>query len=228
MKNPTVPSLPETEMELIASLPPQLKLEESEISPSSLVKAQVEIEVTFAAHVNAQREFEGAFRNMARQDKIIYQEAERKFQAYKKAISISLKKREASERTAISAYRKSVMSSNIAYREAMGKALEECQRSTERAGSLLTGVVREENHKYRQFLRFLLQLRSWVVKNFEIMSSWLKRLYFRSSEIFNLQIKPGFIQTIKNAIMVMKQGARRIKSYVVKIGCKVTSAFNSQ
>jgi hypothetical protein len=129
--------------------------ETPEIEPSSLSRAQNEIEVTYTAHVEALKGFEDAFKNMARQDKIVYREAEKRFQAYKNAVELALKNRETTEKVALSTYRNTVNRAVEIYRMAMQRALIECQQATEKAGALLTSLPGAENKKSNKYFRFM-------------------------------------------------------------------------
>lgn len=133
---------------LVASAPPQSSLDTETSVPEAppLTKVQAEITATYEAHMEVQKEFEEAFKNVARQDKLAYEDAEKRFQAYKTIVELALMKRETSEQAALDAYKKTLRKAGEVYQEAMQQALSECQQNTKEAGKVLSDLARIEYH----------------------------------------------------------------------------------
>lgn len=137
MKNTTRLSEPKrAEVSTTSEPEPNIEVPETAVSP--LTKAQSEVEATYSAHIEAQKGFEEAFRNMARQDESARKDAERRFQAYQKATEQAMTKRETNEQAALDTYRKTMKKAGEVYRQAMRQALDECQQTTETARKVLT------------------------------------------------------------------------------------------
>lgn len=113
-----------------------------ELNP--VVKAKADIKSTYQTHIEAQKDFENAFKEMEKQDQEAYQLFEAKYQAYDEAISFAFKTRETAEKEALSAYRKITDKAGSDYREAMNHALLDCKHATEEARKALFGISGKE------------------------------------------------------------------------------------
>jgi hypothetical protein len=114
----------------------------NELNP--VVKAKADIKSTYQTHIEAQKDFENACKELEKQDQEAYQLFEAKYQAYEEAISIAFKTRETAEKEALAAYRKITDKAGSDYREAMNHALLNCKHATEEARKALFGISGKE------------------------------------------------------------------------------------
>jgi hypothetical protein len=109
-----------------------------------VVKAKAEIKATYQTHIEAQKDFENAFKELGKQDQEAYQLFEAKYQVYEEAIGLAFKNRETTEKEALAAYRKITEKAGSDYREAMNRALQDCKQATEEARKALFGISCKE------------------------------------------------------------------------------------
>jgi hypothetical protein len=203
MKNTTIKPLFQDDMKSITTRP----IEILEPETSLLVEAQTEVEMTYEAHVDAQKNFVEAFKGIAQIDKTVYQEAEKKFLSYKKAIARALKTRETAERAAQRAYKKTVIIANAAYQEAIQKALDECQQATEKAGmTLKTSSPGIKNRRGSQFLNILQQLYLSAISVLKTITLRVNQWFKQNYQSVNLRATVWLRQL--NRFLLLRIGVR--------------------
>jgi hypothetical protein len=156
-----------------------IKSETSENQPSHMVKSQSKIRETYQGYVEAQKDFEDAFKERERENQEAFKDAENKYKAYENAIEISFTDRETAEQAALRNYQKTVESARVIYSGAMKKALLECQNSTEQARHLLVGIpVKEARGNSESRLLLTLRVRKPdlepVKRGFQKSKNWLE------------------------------------------------------
>jgi hypothetical protein len=223
MKNITVQLVSEDDMKSITSQPAEILGSEK----SLLAEAQTEVELTYAAQVDARKNFIEAFKGIAQLDKAIYKEAEKKFQSYKKAITRAIKSREIAEQTAQQAYNKTLITANEVYREAIQKALADCQQATKNAGMVLkASLPGTENHQDHQFLKLFQRLYLSTISALKNASWRVKCRLDRNYKTIYFRVRMWLQQLNHILIWCISRCARQIRHFFTKIGCKVSSVFS--
>jgi len=151
----------------VAPIPPKPAMDNQTSSPedSPLIKAQSQIITTYEAHMEAQKEFEEAFKNVARQDKLAYENAEKRFQSYKTALEQAFRKRETTEQAALAVYKETLIKAGEAYQASMQQALNECQLNTKEAGKILSDLAKIEYHPaYKEHANTVARFEDWLRK----------------------------------------------------------------
>jgi hypothetical protein len=115
-----------------------------------VVKAKADIKSTYQTHIEAQKNFENACKELEKQDQEAYQLFEAKYQAYEETISLAFKTRETAEKEALATYRKITEKAGSDYREAMNHALQDCKQATEEARKALFGISGKPGPVYQR------------------------------------------------------------------------------
>jgi hypothetical protein len=155
------------------------KSETSETQSSHMVKSQLKIRETYQGYVEAQKDFEDAFKDRERENQEAFKDAEKKYKAYENALETAFTDRETAEQSALGNYQKTVESARVIYSGAMKKALLDCQKSTEQARHLLVGIpVKEAEGNSESRLLFTLRVRKPnlepVKRGFQKSKNWLE------------------------------------------------------
>jgi hypothetical protein len=167
------------------------KTETTENPVNPMVKTQAKIRQTYQEYIDAQTDFENAFKEREKEDQLAHKESEKKYKVYEIALETAFKHRETAEQRALDDYQKTVENTRAIYAEAMNTALADCKKATEQARNLLIGISVNETHptapvwftlhvkkpNYKTVKFAMLKIRHWAIQKKAILAHKMQRTH---------------------------------------------------
>jgi hypothetical protein len=153
-----------------------------------VIKAKAEVQATYQAQSEAQKDFESAFRELQKLDKEAVKDFEKQYQAYGEAVEKAFKVREKAELEALAAYKSATERAGEGYRETMRQALWECKQTTEQARIVLFGVSGKEEVPAFKHRAIHSSLKVLVNSMKSINSRLARRIVSTRNNLMNLSV----------------------------------------